>query len=64
MILDDPYVDAQWLHAARHSGAGGAELGECLAVGCPRSSRASSPTDEVVLDWLDGVLGVARPTVE
>ena len=64
MILDDPYLDAQWLRTAGHSSAGGAELGECLAVGCPRSSRASSPTDEVVLDWLDGVLGVARPAVE
>ena len=64
MILDDPYVDAQWLRAAGHSGAGGAELGECLAIGCPRSSSASSSTEEVVLDWLDGILGVARPAVE
>jgi hypothetical protein len=31
MILDHP-SDAQWLRAACHSGAGGAELGECLAV--------------------------------
>jgi hypothetical protein len=38
MVLDDPSFDGQWLHAAGHSGAGGAELGECLAVGCPRSS--------------------------
>ena len=32
MILDDPYFDAQWLRTAGHSGAGGAELGECLSV--------------------------------
>jgi hypothetical protein len=32
MILDDPFFDAQWLRAAGHSCAGGAEIGECLAV--------------------------------
>jgi hypothetical protein len=32
MVLDDPYFDAQWLRTAGHSGSGGAELGECLAV--------------------------------
>jgi hypothetical protein len=32
MILDDPFFAAQWLRTAGHSSAGGAELGECLAV--------------------------------
>ena len=43
MILDDPSFDAQWLRAAGHSGAGGAELGECLAVaGAIRASDIES----------------------
>ncbi len=43
MVLDDPYFDAQWLRTAGHSGAGGAELGECLAVaGAIRGSDIES----------------------
>jgi hypothetical protein len=43
MVLDDPYFDAQWLLTAGHSGAGGAELGECLAVvGAIRGSDIES----------------------
>ncbi len=43
MILDDPFFEAQWLRAAGHSSAGGAEIGECLAVaGAVRGSDTES----------------------
>jgi hypothetical protein len=45
MILDDPFFDAQWLRAAGHSGAGGAEIGECLAVA--DAVRGSDVNDEI-----------------